>query len=479
MKKLISIALAVMLILSLATVAFAADPGSITISGASSGNTYTIYKMLDLESYDKAADAYAYKVNAAWAGFFAQPEALTYVSINDAGYVSWVTNADAVAFAKMALAYAKEHNIAKVESITSSGGNVVFDNLPLGYYLLDSTMGALCGLTTTNPNATVDAKNAPPTIDKQVKEDSTETWTDRNTAEIGQVVEFRTTINVHKGAQNYILHDKMSAGLTFDPNSVKVNHIVTSTNTTTETPTTYYTVHVAPTCGHGCTFHVVFSSDFTDHLNTNDKVVVFYNATLNANATIGTIPDTNTAYLQFGETSSDHTTTPDSTETYTYGFDLVKTAGQSKLLDGAEFKIYDAETGGNEITVTKVNDTLYRRAMTGDSVASSIIVKGGIVRIEGLDNGTYWLEETVAPAGYNKLTARQSFVIADGDLNATLNDAKTEWASGGVRVVNQSGNQLPETGAMGTVMFVTFGVFVMLGTGVLLVTKKRMSMIED
>ena len=76
------------------------------------------------------------------------------------------------------------------------------------------------------------------------------------------------------------------------------------------------------------------------------------------------------------------------------------------------------------------------------------------------------------------LSARQKFIISDGNLDATFNDGVFSTGSG-VHVVNKTGNMLPETGGMGTVLFITFGTLVVLATGVLLVTKKRMSMIED
>ena len=71
-----------------------------------------------------------------------------------------------------------------------------------------------------------------------------------------------------------------------------------------------------------------------------------------------------------------------------------------------------------------------------------------------------------------------SYLIADNNLNATFTGGLYS-AGSGVHVVNKTGNMLPETGGMGTFLFITFGTLVVLGTGVLLVTKKRMSMIED
>ena len=234
MKKIISLILALMMILSLAVTAFAAEEtGSITINGISQDSTYEIYQLLDLESYNTESGAYSYKVNANWTAFFDTADAKAYIAVDEAGYVTWKaaeTDAAVAAFAKLALAYAKETGIDPVQSSENEGQFVLtgntgkFSNLSLGYYLVDSTLGALCGLTTTNPDASINAKNAPPTIDKQVQEDSTGNWGDSNSADIGQTVNFRTTINVHAGAENYVLHDKMSAGLTFDKVS-KIEHL--------------------------------------------------------------------------------------------------------------------------------------------------------------------------------------------------------------------------------------------------------------
>ncbi|MBE6960295.1 MAG: LPXTG cell wall anchor domain-containing protein, partial [Ruminococcaceae bacterium] len=119
----------------------------------------------------------------------------------------------------------------------------------------------------------------------------------------------------------------------------------------------------------------------------------------------------------------------------------------------------------------------YRRARA-DETGVAIVVKDGKVRVVGFDNGTYYLEETEAPDGYNKLSARQRFIISDGNLDATFNGEIYSTGSG-VHVVNKTGSMLPETGGMGTVLFITFGTIVVLGAGILLVTKKRMSMIKD
>ena len=127
--------------------------------------------------------------------------------------------------------------------------------------------------------------------------------------------------------------------------------------------------------------------------------------------------------------------------------------------------------------VDENGNPMYRRARA-DETGVEIEVKDGKVTIVGFDNGVYYLEETVAPEGYNMLTSRKEFTIADGNLDSVFNG--DIYSSGsGVHVVNKTGSMLPETGAAGTMMFITFGTIAVLGAGVLLVTKKRMNMIVD
>ena len=482
LKKLAALVLALMMILSLtSSMASETELGSITINGISEGNTYEIYKLLDLESYNTTSSAYSYTVDENWEGFFATEEAKKYFTIDETGYATWIAEEKAeivAAFAKAALAYAKGNGIDPVKSSKTDGEFVItgssgkFSDLKLGYYLVDSTMGALCGLTTTAPNASIEAKNGQPTIDKQVKEDVTEQWGDENSADIGQDVEFRTTINVHAGAENYVLHDRMSAGLTFKAVD-KIEHVVSNTSSHVVEPT-QYTVKTDGLCDETCTFEIVFSKEVCDELETSDKLIVYYTATVNKDAIIAKEGNPNEAWLDFGE---DHETTHDTTTTYTYGFDIVKTDGQNLLIDGAEFKIYDAETGGNEIPVVWLEeDGTYRRAEAGET-GVSIKVTNGLVRVNGFDNGTYYLEETVTPAGYNQLAARQKFIIGDGNLEANFNDGVFSTGSG-LHVVNKTGSMLPETGGIGTTLFYVVGGVLVIAAVVLLITKKRMSNAE-
>lgn len=469
-KRIASVLLALVMALSLITTAFAAgETGSITIDNAVVGQTYTIYQILDLESYNKDSGAYAYKATAAWRDFINGADVKSvYVNVDAQGYVTWVKDADVVAFAKLAQEYAAKNSIGNQGTKKANSTTVEFTDLDLGYYLVDSTLGTICSLDTTNPSVTIKEKNAAPTVDKQVRENSNGTWGDTNDANIGDTVNFKTTINVVDGQpKNYVLHDKMSNGLTFDAGSVEVK-----IGDRTLTLGSDYTLITNPK--DGCTFEIEFKENV---LKPNDVVIVTYSATLNEKAVIYPEPNTNETKLVYGEGSE---TTWDKTKTFTYQFDLVKTKTDNTVLNGAEFKLYDAKTEGNEIALIDEGNGVYRVATAAEKAAEGFVsatIKAGKVTIKGLDSGTYYLEETKAPAGYNVLAERVEVKIDHANLTATVEGGT--YVSGGVQVINQTGAELPSTGGIGTTIFYVVGGLLVVAAGVLLVTRKRMSKSED
>lgn len=521
MKKIVSLVLALMMVFTLAVTAFASSStlstppanGTITINGLGLTDAnvpvadYKIYRILDLYSYDRTGGRYSYTINSEWVGFFTEGTgALDYFAVDSGNYVTWIAATDedtVVAFSQLALAYAKDHTdtIHPVKTTDSpadyvagkdpeTGTYLKFENLTLGYYLVDSTVGALCGLTTTDPDASIQAKNGIPTLEKHVKEDASGQWGETNSADIGQMVEFLIIIHVQPGAENYVFHDVMGKGITFDK-VTKIQHIapgVTDLHDMEEGVD--YVVKTGSGMTHSdCSFEIHFTPSCHEKLNPNDRIYIYYQGMLNREAVIKDA-NSNNAYLTYGE---DGETTHDSTQTHTYQIQIVKTDSSNNLINDAEFKIYTDATGGVEVGVvplmkedeiTPVKDAngnqIYRRARPDEEAAGKTvpILVNGVATVIGLDNGTYYLEEIRSPEGYNKLTARQRFIVADDNLNAVFNE--TVYSTGsGVHVVNKTGTMLPETGAMGTTMFIFFGALLVLSTGVLLVTKKRMSMIED
>ena len=278
-KKIATIMLSVMMVLGMASVVNAdgtesgtstVNTGKITINKAIAGQTYRIYKILELESYDTTTENYAYKATSAWESFIESTEAAAYFKTDSNGGVTWNAVSGeteeqkatrAAEFAKKALEYAEKNNISNAGfSDRQNVTTVTFDNLSLGYYLVDSIVGALCGLTTTNPTATIQEKNDVPSVDKKVQEDSTNAWGDSNTADIGQTVNFQTTITAQPGAQNYVLHDKMDLGLTFNTNSVQVKLKKNTETTESVVAASNYEVKTnGLESTDPCTFHVEFN----------------------------------------------------------------------------------------------------------------------------------------------------------------------------------------------------------------------------
>lgn len=471
--KLLSIILAIALVFSFASGVMATQEGtltggSITIDNAVDGQTYNAYQILYIESYNATSGAYAYKANSAWKDWLETQT--TYVSIDKQGYVTWVEGADVAAFAKAAQTEAAKMTVDATATATTT--EVKFENLNLGYYLLDTTLGTLCSLDTTNPSVTIKEKNGVPTAEKEVKEDSTKSFGKTNDADIGQTVEFQATITAQAGAENYVLHDKMSAGLTF----VNVTGI---TLNSTAVDKENYTVKTSGLTDN-CTFEIVFTQDFCDTLKANDEIVVSYTATLNENAVVGVDGNDNKVWLDYGDENNTKSTEKSETTTYTWDLDVLKYANgdESKVLKDAQFVLLNSDkkkvatvvsgklTGWADVPAAGEDGTITWPANTVLTTNEK-----GEIKIDGLDADTYYLRETKAPDGYNKLDKDNEVVIS----GATKGESETlTYTTVVAKVNNQSGTELPSTGGMGTKMFYVFGSILVLGALVLLVVRRRM-----
>lgn len=503
--RVLALLLALILVLGLVVTGFAEDGGTagtgkITIDKAVAGQTYTIYKILELESYnaETGKEAYSYKAAKGWENFFKNGDGAAYFDVTDgttnnveAGYVTWKSiagetevakQARVAAFAKKALEFAKNtaNGITATSTEQANTTTVEFNSLGLGYYLLDSSLGTLCSLSTTKPEATITEKNAVPENKKQVQEDSKlgqpDEYGDVNDADIGQIVNFKSTITAQAGAQNYVFHDTMSAGLTFDESSVVVKK-----GNTTLTKNTEYTLKTTDRTDTDCTFEIVFTPDFCNTLTATDTIVISYSATLNENAVIGsdgTTSNTNKSKLSYGDSSEtqwDQTTT-NTWEVKVFKFHR-KDATNQIGLEGATFTLSKNSDGTNPINLIKLTDATkpntYRVAKTGETGASAEITTEapGRFTIQGLDSDTYYLTEKEAPKGYNKLKAAVKITIAN-DGKVTVNDGATNVDT--VEIENKTGAEMPSTGGIGTTVFYVVGGILAVGAAVLLVTKKRM-----
>lgn len=479
-KKFMAALLAVALLCAMAVPAFAAEgtatgSGTITIDKAINGETYTAYKIFNVISSKMETDGsmtYVYTVADGWADFFNQSEVKNYVSVDTHGQPTWVESkksvADLQAFAKLALTYASTNGITG-KTATAAGNQAVINGLAAGYYVVSTTAGSLCVLNTNGSDLKIDEKNEAPTIDKKIDGSKS-----TNDAAIGDVVNYTVTIHAKKGATGYVLTDTMTKGLTFNRDSLTVK-----VGATTLAENTHYTVAVDAAATDGSTkFTVTFKDTYLNTIDGDTDIVVSYTATVNKDAVIGTTGNTNTAQLKYGNNSTVESTTT----TYSYKFDLVKTDNSKKLLTGAKFKLYDSQTSTTPVKLIKDATTgNYRVAETSESGAVDEIVIDSFkaVTISGLNKKTYYLEETLAPAGYNKLTERQSVELGKEGFvaDATINNSGSEgatWTEGGVQVINNTGATLPSTGGMGTTLFYIVGGLMVVCAGVVLVTKKRM-----
>ena len=475
---------ALALVLAMAAPAFADEgttpataTGSITINDTVDGTKYEVYRIFDLESYDKDAGKYSYKLSAKWkdAEFASFAGASEYFTINANDYVEWKTDKqnDGAGFAELAKKFLAGHtDLEKDGEATATGDTAKVVNLQLGYYLINTSLGSLCALNTTDPDATLNEKNGVPDVDKKIVENGTQK--SENNAKIGDIVNYQTTITAKRGNTNYVLHDKMSEGLTYNADAA-----VYGEDGTTPLNTKYYTI---TTASDGCAFHVNFTEEFVNHVNAtctsasnSVTVVVKYSATLNEKAKVATAPadatnvNTNKAKLQYnnGSYSEEKTTT-----TRTYEFDLIKYNSAGQLLDGAEFELHDGDTA---LKFVYDETTKTYTVSNATDASKTIAAHGGKVTIKGLKNTTYTLKETKAPKGYNQIKNGVSVDLTQGSIKTTYTSGTTyNTTDGGYGVLNNAGTTLPGTGGIGTTIFYLIGGGLMVAAAVLLIAKKRM-----
>ena len=477
-RKILNLVLALAMVMGLATTAFAEEggetttkPGSITITNALKGETYNAYQILYLESYNAEKKIYAYKANPDWEEWLKTQTA--YVSFDSQGYVTWVKDANAADFAKAAKSQLSSKT-ADGHVTPTADGSATISNLQLGYYLVDSTVGALCELNTTKPGVEITDKNQTPTIEKKVQEDSDEKWGDVNDADIGQTVKFKSTISAKPGARNYVVHDKMDSHLKFD----SVTSITAGSKTLTAGVD--YTV-VTTGLTDGCTFHIKFTQTYLDSITEDTDIVINYTAKLTKDAVAGT-GYVNETWLDYGDNQY---TEHDTTTTYTWKLPIYKyhkNGEAKKALAGAEFILYKGIDESNREYAQVANGKL--TGWTKEKTEATKLVSGddGMIAVEGLDADTYYLEETKAPGGYNKLAGpvkveiSHTVSVEGADMTHTLKQDTTVVEK--VEIENKSGTELPSTGGIGTTIFYVLGSILVIGAVVLLIAKKRMSASE-
>ncbi len=480
MKTLASLALAIVLAFALTIPVFATNQtGTITIEkpeGVDENLTYTVYQVFSMTRAENATDTtgYSYTATSAMkqliegaAGDYADvAEYFTFGAIagDTANFTvtptdTYKTEAAAKIFSQFLKA--NKDSLTSLTSVSFTADDAADTKttsaIAYGYYFVDSTVGTLCMLDSFSPNVTIADKNAQPSGEKTV--------TVPENAKIGTDVTYHIWVEIKDGATDYVVTDTMSAGLTFK-NDIAIG-LADTKNGATTTQTNAATYEDQAVTGSE-TFKIKFLNSFLTN-NVGKWIDIQYTATINNNALT---VNGNTATLNYG---NGHSVTFDSVTFDLYSFNLIKTDSTNTQLSGAKFKLYDAETGGNEIKVVaheKTAEQPWDYAVTTDKTGVEIEVGNKVVF--GLGNGTYYLEETEAPSGYNKLTQRVAVKFTDGQLQTVGSDGQFANSSN-VSVVNQTGAELPETGGMGTTLFYTVGGLLVVCSAILFVTKKRMS----
>ena len=481
-RKLTSLLLALVMVFALAVTVAAeggttAPTGSITVDNPVADKTYTAYKIFDVV-YDTAREHYSYTIekSSPWFGTVnGYTAGLQLTPVADTTSNTYVVTFDESEFSAPSFAETLKNALTTVIptdvhqfAASADGKQQVANGLLLGYYFVKSSeTDALCNLTTTNPEVTIHDKNDMP-FEKKV---------DKTNVDVGQTVKFTITGKVpdHTGftTYTYMITDTMTDGLTFDKTSVKVT--INGANVPQE-PNGYTLTE--PNDTEQFTFKLSIN---VRNFKIGDGIEVTYNATVNEKA-IAEI-ESNKATLTYtnGPTVDDDKTTTER-EVKVYSSKIVidkveKTTDgiAGKKLSGAEFVLYKEETieGNKTIKYYQWDETNKKVVWDADKTKATVLETStdGAATFGGLADGTYYLVETKAPAGYNQLKDPVTVPVKGSDTD-TMKLTVT------ATVENQAGTLLPSTGGMGTTVFYVLGAVLVVGAGVLLVTKKRMSQSE-
>lgn len=498
-RKLTSLLLALVMVFALAVTAFAQDEtvgagaGAITISNAAKGVTYTIYKLFDATvNADGSSIAYTGEIPASLN---------TYFTADKNGYISATEAAKEGANMSEGLKTALKDwtkTVTATATAKSDGSALNFKGLAYGYYVVTTTQGnQVISVDSTKPDVTIYDKNSsrPTDLHKTASNDDvsigdTVTYT----------VRFKTSNYDGAGTDakeivSYTIEDTLPAFLS----DVNVTSIIVDNDGNDATAGDQHDVTAQFT-----NKKIVidwYDEDNSKFLYDNGATVtITYTAKVTEKAHIDGNGNTNKVTVTW-TTEGGEPPVPGKLETketiYTYAIALKKVDNKGKALPGAvfEFPFYvksDADTDGAYI---------YAGTTAGEGLTNKITTpENGVIIVKGVKSGSYKITEVTAPAGYNKLTAPVAveakktgqistnttvYLDENGNITNTETDKKTEVnvdipniAATALVVVNKAGTELPSTGGMGTTIFYVLGAVLVVGAGVLLVTKKRMSQSE-
>ena len=520
MRKLLSLLLALAMVFSLSVTAFAADGDeteetyTITIPAGDAHN-YEIYQIFTGDLHEGVLSNIKWGANGT-----GEAEELVSEEVLNAVKAASGSNAE-----KLAVILEYVDLSTPFQTVTGSATEDVNVEVAPGYYLLkDASIGTDDAYTTfivlVVEDVTIARKAAKPGIDKQVWDEETdddkepdENWGETADHELNETFQFKLIATL-TGDEDYadyetyklIFHDSMSAGVTYLGNETVT---VVSGDNEIELTEAQYTVAYSTNAGTGITTLTITVTDMQSiegvDLSKDTTVTVIYDAKLNEQAVIGNIDENlNDVYLEYsnnpnwdltwgndgkdndndGEKDEDDEkdeptgkTEKDTVWVFTYEVKVNKIDGNTQEeLPDAEFQMKNA--AGKWLVVDENGKV---QQWIDDQSKASVLKsdKDGVFSVIGLDHGTYYLVETKAPNGYNLLTEEVEVNVVATHKEVTAESAETVFTVNGkseITVENKAGIVLPETGGMGTTMIYILGAVMVLGAGVLLVTKRRMAM---
>lgn len=501
-KRIIALLLTAVMTMTMSVTAFAVDTScSLTVNANGGqnlqGQTINLYKLFDVTTSKSGTTTnYAYTVNGTYKPTLANTLGIGETSKNEQ-FVEKVnalkdTTGAVQKFANDFTATALTNKLSATTDsgkITESKTSYKFDKLDAGYYLVYVTGGKeiQSSLVTVDGSITITLKTEAPSITKTA---------DKDTVNIGQVVKYTVKGSVPDttGYEQYVykIHDTLSKGLDFVKNAdgaaldnaKAVNVTVAFGEGVTDKGT-------APATATLDTTKKTMSLDLSawvraNQANKGKDFTVTYYAKVNKEAEV---TNNNKASLEYGNNPSDTTiTTPSEAKTNTYPLDIKKfKTGSDEKLAGAKFRLYSSEVDANandESKAIKVSPVVagvagnYVVDPTSDNTVfesvASIEGQGYNLHVNGLAEGTYYLVETEAPAGYNKLTAPIKVTITKtGDTEWTISKDGTEETDKIIDVENSTGSLLPSTGGMGTIAFTVVAVLLVLGVAVSFIRDRK------
>lgn len=496
MKKLIAVMLTFVMTFAMAATVFAAD---ITINDETDGSTYSAYKLLD--ATDGGDGKFSYTLNTKYETVLKEVTGKT-TSSEIIQYIAGLNTDGIRTFADAVYTKIKNMNNITADATTKTKA---FTGIDKGYYLIaetaiaadENTYSLVMLDTVGNDSVTVNTKKNVPTLEKKVQEKNDSTgyesdWQDGADYDVNDKVPFKLTGTVSADYASYktyyyAFHDKMSSGLTFDLNDIEVKVDGTKVDKNKYT--------VVTDNADGCTFEVVFNDlKKVEGVTATSKITVEYKATLNDQSVIGSTGNPNEARLEYnnnpyydgtGKPGETGKTPWDKVIVFTYKLVANKVDKDGKALEGAGFTLYKLDNAtGNFVKV-------------GNEIKGDDNNKITTFTFDRLDAGQYKLVETTVPAGYNKADDLIFTVEATYDTEATnptfkdlvIKDSTGKTISGENKVFtinlaegsfttnikNLSGTELPSTGGMGTTIFYIVGAILIIGAGVLMITRRRMN----